>query len=151
MGIIDPFVAEHALLEPSLAWFGFTIEQAHDGGAIVTGTISEAQVNGSGIAHGGVLFALADQAFAMAANTVLPYAATVDAQVQFLGPARAGDTLTATAQVAHADARRVVVDVVVTADGHTIALFRGTARAVKRATRSDEAEKRHLANPKRNV
>lgn len=132
MGPIDPFITELVADEPSLAWFGFTIEQAREGVAIVTATIQDGQVNGNGATHGGVVFALADQAFAMAASTVLHYAATADAQIQYLAPTRAGDMLTATARTSYHDERRAVVDVKVQTADRTVALYRGTARAIRR-------------------
>lgn len=131
MGVIDPFVQTLTADEPVLDWFGFTIQEANDGTAVVTGTVAPQQVNGNGMTHGGVVFSIADQAFAMAANTVLPFAATVDAQIQFLAPTKGGDRLIATARTSFVDGRRAVIDVEVTSAGHTIALFRGTARAIK--------------------
>jgi len=133
MGTIDPFILTLTSDEPALDWFGLTIEHAHDGSAVVTVTVSAEQVNASRRTHGGVVFAVADQAFAMAANTVLRYAATADASIQYLAPTGAGDVLTATARTSFRDERRAVIDVDVTADGRTIAVFRGTARAVRQA------------------
>lgn len=129
MGTIDPFITDLVADEPSLGWFGFTIEEANDGIAMVTVTVETSHVNGNGMTHGGLVFALADQAFAMAANTVLRFAATVDAQITYLAPTRAGDLLTATARTAYHDDRRAVIDVEVTAGARTVALYRGNARA----------------------
>ncbi|WP_457101168.1 PaaI family thioesterase [Microbacterium sp. P5_E9] len=133
LGTVDPFILTLTSDEPVLDWFGLTIQEAHDGIAVVTLTVSAEHLNGNRMTHGGVVFAVADQAFAMAANTVLPYAATVDASIQYLSSTTAGDNLTATARTSYRDSRRAVVDVDVTVDGRTIALFRGTARAVRRA------------------
>ena len=132
MGIIDPFILELTSDEPVLDWFGLTIETAHDGVAVVTVTVRPEHVNGQRMAHGGVVFAVADQAFAMAANTVLRYAATADASIQYLAPARLGDVLTATARTSFSDERRAVIDVDVSTGGRVTAIFRGTARAVRR-------------------
>jgi acyl-CoA thioesterase len=133
VGQIDPFIVEHAMDEPSLAWFGFTINEASDGVAVVTATVNSEQVNGNGVAHGGLVFALADQAFAMAANTVIQYAVTADAQISYLAPAMTGDRLTATARVSYSDDRRAIVDVVVSTEVRALALYRGTARAARRS------------------
>jgi acyl-CoA thioesterase len=133
MGPVDPFILSLTSDEPALEWFGLTIEEAHEGIAIVTLTVAPEHVNGNSMAHGAVVFAVADQAFAMAANTVLPFAATADASIQFVSPTRAGDVLTATARTSFHDGRRAVIDVDVTVDSRTIAVFRGTARTVRRA------------------
>ncbi|WP_431778950.1 PaaI family thioesterase [Microbacterium aurantiacum] len=132
MGHIDPFILQLTAEEPVLQWYGLTIVEAHDGVATVTLTVTPAQLNGNRMAHGGIAFAVADQAFAMAANTVLHYAATVDAGIQYLAPTRAGDVLTARARTTYHDGKRAVVDVEVSADDRIVALFRGTARAARR-------------------
>lgn len=132
MGTIDPFIRELTSDEPVLDWFGITIHEAHDGVAVVTLTVDPQQVNGNRMAHGGVVFAVADQAFAMAANTVLRYAATADATIQYLAPTRAGDLVTARARTTYHDERRAVIDVEVVASGRVVAMYRGTARATRR-------------------
>ena len=133
MGIVDPFITTLTADEPVLDWFGMTIDEAHDGIAVVSLTVNPQHVNGNAMTHGGVVFAVADQAFAMAANTVMPYAATADASIQYLSSTRAGDVLTATARTSFRDGRRAVIDVdVTTQDDRTVAVFRGTARAVRR-------------------
>lgn len=132
MARVDPFLLELIAEEPSLSWLGAVVEDAHDGDAVVTAVVRPDQVNANGISHGGLVFALADQALAMAASTVLGVAATADASIQYLAPSRVGDTLTATARTSFADGRRAVVDVEVTVDGTVVALLRGTARAFRR-------------------
>lgn len=132
MGTIDPFVLSLISDEPAMDWFGLNVEHAHEGNAVVTVRVSPEQVNASRSTHGGVVFAVADQAFAMAANSILHYAVTADAAIQYLAPTNAGDVLTATARTSFRDNRRVVIDVDVISNDRTIALFRGTARAVRR-------------------
>ena len=132
MAIVDPFIVTLTSDEPVMEWFGLTIVEAHDGIAVVTLTVAPEHVNGNRMTHGGVVFAVADQAFAMAANTVLPYAATADASIQYLSSTGAGDELTATARTSFHDGRRAVIDVDVTVGSRTVAVFRGTARAVRR-------------------
>ena len=132
MGVVDPLIRELTKDEPSLGWFGFTITEAGKGRATVTLTVAPEQVNGNGMTHGGVTFALADQAFAMAANTVVPYAVTGDAQIHYLAPSRLGQRLEALARVEWHDEVRAVVDVMVTADGAAVASYRGMARTIRR-------------------
>lgn len=133
MGGVDPFILEVLDREPSFEWFGFAIEEATDGRATVSLLVAPEHVNANGMAHGAVVFAAADQAFAMAANTLIPYAATGDAQIHYIAPSRVGQRLEAAARVTWADERRAVVDVVVTADGGVVATYRGMARATRRA------------------
>jgi acyl-CoA thioesterase len=97
-------------------------------------TVEPDMVNGLGLAHGGFVFALADYAFACAANSVIPGVATTEAQISFLAPARAGERLVAEAVVSFSSGRRVIVDVTVRAGERTVALFRGTGRAAATVT-----------------
>ncbi|MDE0545974.1 PaaI family thioesterase [Microbacterium sp. C7(2022)] len=133
MGEIDPFILALTSDEPVLEWFGMAIIEACRGGATVTLTVAPHHVNGNRMTHGGVVFAVADQAFAMAANTVLHFAATADASIQYLAPTRAGDALTARARTTYHDERRAVIDVEVTVGDRVVAVYRGTARATRRA------------------
>ncbi|WP_407924184.1 PaaI family thioesterase [Corynebacterium occultum] len=98
-------------------------------------TVEPDMVNGIEVVHGGFVFALADYAFACAANSVLPRVATVDAQISFLAPARLGETLVAEAVVSFTGGRRIIVDVTVTTADRTVALFRGTGRTMGGPTR----------------
>ncbi|MBT2486527.1 MULTISPECIES: PaaI family thioesterase [unclassified Microbacterium] len=132
MGDIDPRVREIIAAEPSLRWFGFIVEEAADGRAVVSTVVRPEHLNDNGMAHGGFVFALADQAFAMAAVTVLGLCATADAQIHYLAPSRVNARLTATALASWHDSRRTVVDVAVVADGDIVATYRGMARTVRR-------------------
>ena len=69
----------------------------------------------------------------MAANLVLRFAATADARIHFLAPTMVGERLTATARTSFQDRRRAVIYSGITPEGRIVALFRGTARTVRRA------------------
>ncbi|WP_051808252.1 PaaI family thioesterase [Actinoplanes subtropicus] len=129
---IDPVIKELMLGESSLEWFGFEILEATGGSATVTLVARDGQLNGAGVVHGGIVFALADQAFAAAALTVLGAAVTGDAAIQYLAPSGGESVLTAQARTSYCDGRRAVIDVDVVADDRIVALYRGTARAVRR-------------------
>lgn len=110
---------------------GLTVIQAGGGTATVNQTIVPNMANALGIAQGGFVFALADQAFAYATNSVNEGTATAEASISYLSPARVGDTLVANAKVSYSDARRVVVDVTVKAGENVVALFRGTGKTFR--------------------
>lgn len=129
---IDPVIMTILAEEPSLEWFGFTVQEARRGRALVAVEVRPHHVNGNSMTHGGVVFALADQAFAMAAVTVLSRAVTADAQIHYIAPSRLGDVLVATAQTTYRDERRAIIDVVVRAHDEAVAHYRGTARATRR-------------------
>ena len=94
-------------------------------------------VNGHGIVHGGLVYALADTAFACAANSVLPGTVTTSASIIYLMPARSGEELVAEAVVRHALGRQSLVDVTISTGDRVIAEYRGHGLA--RRERSAEA------------
>jgi len=84
-------------------------------------------LNGVGVAQGGVIFTLADLAFAAVANSRGAVAVGLDASITFARAARAG-TLTAEAREESVSRRVSVCSVRVTNDaGELVAIFRGTA------------------------
>lgn len=107
---------------------GISVLSAGGGEAVAHLVVDADMANGIGIAQGGFVFALADLAFACAANTVARPVATSDASISFVSPARLGDELEAHARVEYVDEKRVVVDVTVRSGERVVALFRGTAR-----------------------
>ena len=105
---------------------GMRILEIRPGRARVAMQIREDMVNGHQICHGGLIFTLADSAFAFACNTYNAVTVASAANVEFLLPARLGDELTATAEERSRSKRTGVYDVVVrNKQGESVALFRG--------------------------
>ena len=93
--------------------------------------VREDMINGHGTCHGGIIFTLADTAFAHACNTRNHISVAVSCQIEFLVPVSLGEVLTATAVEQHLKGRNGVYDVGVDlSDGTRAALFRGKSRAV---------------------
>ena len=112
------------------AW-GIAIEEASAGYARVSMTVTEAMLNGHGIAHGGMIFALADTAFAYVCNGGNHASVAAQAGIVFLGQAEAGETLVAEAVETACEGRAGVTRVSVrTSDGRTIAEFTGYSRTL---------------------
>jgi acyl-CoA thioesterase len=87
--------------------------------------------NGHGICHGGLVFALADSAFAFACNSHGANTVAAGAAIEFLRPAREGDLLTAVATERWRAGRSGIYEIEVTnQDGETVALFRGRSHQV---------------------
>jgi acyl-CoA thioesterase len=83
-------------------------------------------LNGHGTCHGGMLFALADTAFAFACNSYGEAMVAAGASMEFLAAAARGDRLIATASETSRTARHGIYDVAVTrASGDLVAHFRG--------------------------
>ena len=112
------------------AW-GIVIEEARAGYARISMQIREDMLNGHRIAHGGMIFALADTAFAYACNGANQRAVAAQASIVFLGSAEAGETLVAEAEEVASEGRSGVSRVSVrTADGRAIAEFTGYSRTI---------------------
>lgn len=115
----------------ALEGLGIQVLGASEGCATASMTIAPEMANGHGIAHGGLVFALADTAFAMAANTFGSGIATAEASISYISPAHIGEDLVATAKVSFHEGRRMMVDVMVRAGERTVAIYRGTGRALR--------------------
>jgi acyl-CoA thioesterase len=112
------------------AW-GIEIEEAREGYARIRMRLTAAMLNGHGIAHGGMVFALADTAFAYACNSRNVRTVAAQASIVFLDQAREGEVLIAEAEERALVGRSGVCVVSVrTADGRVIAEFTGYSRSL---------------------
>ena len=93
---------------------GITVLEVKDGYAKVALKVEKNHTNALGFTHGGVIFSLADYAFAQACNYGDNVAVAVQVNINFLKPSVEGDTLTA-------EAVRV-------SDGKTMGLYHVTVR-----------------------
>ena len=83
-------------------------------------------VNGHDICHGGMIFTLADTAFAYACNSGNRVTVAQHCSITFIAAARKGDMLTATAEQRHRAGRTGITDINVTDQtGKLVAVFRG--------------------------
>jgi acyl-CoA thioesterase len=107
-------------------WLGITLEDARAGYARTAMTITETMVNGHGIAHGAMTFALADSAFAFACNGRNEPNVALQCSISYIAAVVRGDRLVAEAEERSVKGRTGVYDVTVTRnDGELVALFRG--------------------------
>jgi acyl-CoA thioesterase len=107
---------------------GITVEAIGPGFARCGMAVRDDMVQGHATCHGGLIFTLADTAFAYACNACNRVTVALGAEIAFLAPARAGDVLSASARERSRSGRTGVYDVEVTSgDGTLVALFRGTS------------------------
>lgn len=112
------------------AW-GVEIEEAREGYARIRMTLTAAMLNGHGIAHGGIVFALADTAFAYVCNGRNLRSVAAQASIVFLAQAKEGEVLIAEAREQALVGRSGVTHVSVrTGDGRAIAEFTGYSRSL---------------------
>ena len=115
--------------ENTSALWGLTFVDAGEGWARASLKIREDMLNGHGVAHGGVIFSLADTAFAWACNSRNVTTFAQGATISFLSKVEPGETLTAEAREVGAAGRAGVYNVRVTADdGRVVAVFQGLSR-----------------------
>ena len=111
---------------------GMRIAHVGPGHAELTMKVRADMVNGHAICHGGLVFTLADSAFAFACNSYNFNTVANGCTIEFLAPAREGDELTAVAQERAQVGRNGVYDVEVrNQEGVTIAHFRGKSTRIK--------------------
>ena len=105
---------------------GIKIVRVQPGASLLTMMVRSDMVNGHHICHGGMIFSLADTAFAYACNSYNKNTVASACHIDFLAPAKEGETLEAEAVEQSAAGRTGVYDITVRNNhGKTIALFRG--------------------------
>lgn len=132
--------ATHRILHDDFAseWMGVRVLRIAPGFAEIEMNLRREMLNGFGIAHGGMVFAFADTAFALACNEdadtgTITVASGVD--INFLRPAHVDQTLRARASAVH-EGRSGVYDIEVFAysddspEPERIALVRGRSRTI---------------------
>ena len=94
-------------------------------------TVQAHHCNGHGICHGGIIFSLADSAFAFACNSRNQATVAQHNTISYIAPGQLGDTLTADAREVSLSGRNGIYDVtVINQDNKKIAEFRGMSRAI---------------------
>jgi acyl-CoA thioesterase len=126
----DPVAAMMAADRASAA-LGIELVEHGPGWARARMTVRGDMVNGHDLAHGGVVFALADTAFACACNSWGPVTVAAGAEISFLAPARLGDELEAVARVRARRGRTGIYDVTVSRGDEVVAEFRGRSAELR--------------------
>jgi acyl-CoA thioesterase len=127
--VVDAMLGSDALSR----WLGLEVVEVAPRRAVCRMTVRPDMVNGFGVAHGGIVFSLADSAFAFACNTHGRVTVSIENSITYPSAVHPGDVLTASA-VEEAASRRLSyyrVDVR-NQDGTLVAAFRGTAYKTSR-------------------
>ncbi|OZM58592.1 phenylacetic acid degradation protein PaaD [Lottiidibacillus patelloidae] len=83
--------------DPFARSLGMSITSVEEGFAKLSMTVDDSMVNFHGAMHGGVIFALADSAFALASNSYGSVAVGINVSMNFIKAAMPGDKLIAEA------------------------------------------------------
>lgn len=110
---------------------GIELVAASTGRAVVKMRVRSDMVNGHAIAHGGLVFTMADTAFACACNSWGPVTVASSPEIVFVAPARLGDELSAEPELRTRFGRDGLYDVTVRRGDDFIAESRGRGATVK--------------------
>jgi acyl-CoA thioesterase len=120
----------HAREGTGPAW-NIEIEEVREGYARIAMVVRADMLNGKAIAHGGMIFALADTAFAYACNSRNVNTVAQSATVNFLAPGQLDDRLVAEAREEALTGRSGVYHVTVrNQKDERIAVFQGLSRSI---------------------
>jgi acyl-CoA thioesterase len=110
---------------------GIRIVEVRPGYARACMLVRSDMVNGHHLCHGGMVFTLADTAFAFACNSYNENTLAAAASIDYLAPSREGDELTAVASEVWRSKRNGIYEITVTnQEGARIALFRGRSARI---------------------
>jgi acyl-CoA thioesterase len=119
-------------LDKAAQALGVRIEDMRPHYAVAHMTVREDMLNSHGVCHGGMIFALADTAFAYASNSENKATLAISCTISFTAAVPVGAALTAVAEKAVRGGRTGVYDITVTDGGGTVvALFRGNSYQVR--------------------
>lgn len=117
---------------------GITLEAAREGYARVALHAGADMLNSHGSVHGGMIFTLADTAFAYACNGRNEAAVAQQVSIVFVSPGRDGEILVAEAVEQTVQGRSGVYQVTVRAGDRVVAVFQGLARMIGKQVISEE-------------
>ena len=126
--------ATQALFERDAAsrMLGIRIVEVKPGHARVAMRVRPDMVNGHKVCHGGLIFSLADSAFAFSCNSYNESTVAAAASIDFLAPAFEGDELSAIASELWRTPRSGLYEItVLNQRGERIALFRGRSHRIR--------------------
>lgn len=108
-------------------WMGVKILEVKEAYSKIQMTLRREMLNGFGIAHGGIIFALADSAFAFACNSDGKVTVALDVSISFPKAGKEGDVLTAEAKLINKTNRTGLYLIEVKNQrNELVALFKGT-------------------------
>ena len=130
---MHPIVAQMMAADTMSQWLGIEVMESGPGVCRCRLNVRDDMVNGFGIAHGAITYALADSTLAFAVNAQGRHAVSVTSTIQHLAPVMLGDAIESRA-IVRSEGRRVVhVDVeVINQQGERVAWL--TATGYKRST-----------------
>ena len=121
-------IRQHIRNDPFARFLGIELLELGEGRSTVALTVGEHMLNFHGVPHGGVIFSLADAAFAAACNSYGQAAVALNVTISFLAAVPVGTRLIAEATEESLGRRTGLYRMAVTTEaGELVALCHGTA------------------------
>ena len=111
--------------DPFSQWLGIRRVDEGEGYCTLEMVIRPEMLNGHGIAHGGITYALADSAFAFASNSRGRKAVSIETSINHLKPLHVGDVITAVAEETSLGHKIAIYHIRVTKGDVLVAHFKG--------------------------
>ncbi len=118
-------------------WLGIEILESQIGRVKVGMTIRKEMLNGFYKAHGGISFALADSAFAFAANTHGKHALTVETSINHIEALNEGDYITAESVIEKKNNKLGFNIIEVKREEELVALYKGVVYRTQKEWKND--------------
>ena len=132
--LAERIVADMMAKDEFSKWLGITPMDIASNTATTRMTVRREMVNGFGVAHGGIVYSLADSALAFASNTHGRVTVSIDNGITYPAAVNVGDELTAVAEMESSTKRLAFFRVSVTNQkGEVVAGFRGTVYKTDKA------------------
>ena len=114
-------------------WMDVKIIEVNEGYSKIKMKVRNEMVNGFNVIHGGIIFSLADSAFAFACNNRNNLSMALDVSITFNKASKPGDTLIAEAKEIHnGRSTGLYLINVINHNNEQIALFKGTCFRTKK-------------------
>jgi acyl-CoA thioesterase len=127
-------IRQHINQDPFARFLGIELLELREGYSKTTLVVEDHMLNFHGVPHGGVIFSLADAAFAAACNSYGQAAVALHVDVSFLAAVEVGTRLIAEATEEHLGGHTGLYRLIVTKeDGTLVALCHGTAYRKKQS------------------
>ena len=107
-------------------WLGIVIDHISEGNCTLSLTVRKEMLNGFGIAHGAITYAIADSALAFASNSHGRQSVSIDTAINHIESLKEGDVITATAFENSVKNKFGFYSIKVKKEDTLVALFKGT-------------------------
>ncbi len=107
-------------------WLGIVVHEVSEGSCTLSMTVRKEMLNGFGIAHGAITYAIADSALAFASNAHGRQSVSIDTAINHIESLKEGDVIMATAYENSVKNKFGFYSIKIKKEDTLVALFKGT-------------------------